>query len=72
MLAVVRWFVKSVIPQSFTVTLHGQTVGVYKQHFNLFAEKLTIDLSRDTDGMFDRRLALAAGILLCAIEGRRD
>lgn len=34
--------------------------------------KLTVDVSADSGGESDRRLGLAAGVRLCAIEGRPE
>jgi hypothetical protein len=60
------------IPQTFIVQLGGQTVATFRQQFNLFATKLTLDFSPDPGRHFDRRLGIAAGILICAIEGKQD
>jgi hypothetical protein len=42
------------------------------QNFNPFVTKINANFSEDTRGLLDRRLGLAAGILLCAIEGKQD
>jgi hypothetical protein len=41
-------------------------------HQTYLATKLTLDFSLDPQYQFDRRLGIAAGILLCAIEGKQD
>lgn len=69
--ALVRRFLTNLIPQSYHVTIREQPAGVIKQNFNPFVLKLSVDLTRDTGRAFDRRLALAAVILLLAIEGRQ-
>jgi hypothetical protein len=66
-----KYLLGALIPQSFNARMGGRTVGVFNQHFNLFATKLTLDFSLDPQGLFDRRLGVAAGILLCAIEGKQ-
>lgn len=71
-MATLRRFLTNLIPQSYHVTLQSQAVGVIKQHFNPFVLKHTVDLTADPGRLLDRRLALAAVVLLLAIEGRQD
>lgn len=70
-LALVRRFLVALIPQSWHVTVGGQTVGIFKQHFNPFIMKVTADFSADTQGRLDRRMGIAIAVLLNAIEGRQ-
>lgn len=70
MLALIRRFLSSLIPQSYEGDIGGVHVLDFQQNFNPFVLKLNLDFSSDTGGLLDRRLGLAAGILLCAIEGR--
>lgn len=70
--ALLRRFATNLIPQKYHFTANGQPVGSFQQHFNPFVYRATMDLSADTGKQLDRRLALAAGILLLAIEGRQD
>jgi uncharacterized protein YxjI len=72
LLALLRRFVMNLIPQSYKVQVEGQAVASYKQNFNPFVLKLTADYSQDVNGKIDRRLGIAAGILLCSIEGRQN
>ena len=67
-----KYLLGALIPQSFNAQIGGQTVATFNQHFNLFSTKLTLDFSLDPQHQFDRRLGIAAGILLCAIEGKQD
>jgi uncharacterized protein YxjI len=60
------------IPQSFTMTMDGMVVCELRQHFNPIVQRMTVDFSPDSSGLLDKRLGLAAGILLSAIEGRQD
>jgi hypothetical protein len=60
------------IPQSFTIMMDGAVVCEIRQHFNPIVQRMTVDFSPDPSGRLDRRLGLAAGILLSAIEGRQD
>ena len=66
-----KYLLGALIPQSFNAQIGGRTVATYSQHFNLFATKLTLDFSADPQRQFDRRIGVAAGILLCAIEGKQ-
>lgn len=70
LLAILRRFV-NLIPQKYYAELGGTEVCTYRQKFNPFVLKLVVDFSPDTEGRLDRRLGLAAAILLSAIEGRQ-
>ena len=70
-LALIRRFVINLLPQTFHAVVRGQPVCEFKQHFNPFVLKLTVDFSADPAKAFDRRLGLAAAVLLGAIEGRQ-
>jgi uncharacterized protein YxjI len=67
-----KYLLGALIPQSFNAQIGGRTVATFSQHFNLFATKLTLDFSADPQRQFDRRIGVAAGILLCAIEGKQQ
>lgn len=71
LLAVARRMI-GIIPQRYTAELDGRTVCTYQQNFNPFVFKIDVDFSNDEGKLFDRRLGLAAGILLAAIEGRQE
>lgn len=72
MAAMLRRFFSNLIPQTFNVTIGDQQVAVFKQHFNPFVAKYDIDFSLDQQDAFDRRLGIAAVVLLLAIEGRQN
>ena len=74
LLATARRFVPygDFIPQKFVGTVDGQPVCEFRQHFNPIVQKITMDFTPDAQGRLDRRLGIAAGILLCAIEQRQD
>jgi hypothetical protein len=61
-----------VFSANFDAQIGGRKVATFSQHFNLFATKLSLDFSLDPQSQFDRRLGIAAGILLCAIEGKQQ
>ncbi len=69
--ALLRRFLANLIPQRFDVTINGQLVAEFNQHFNPFVAKFDIDFSKDPQGLLDRRLGIAAVVLLLAIEGRQ-
>ncbi len=71
-LAFLRRFVTNLIPQTYNVQVGGAQVAEFKQNFNPFVTKLTLDFSLDTQRRLDRRLGIAAGVLLCAIEGKQE
>jgi uncharacterized protein YxjI len=73
--AVVRRAVEAAatfMPQAYHATWQDTPVATFKQNFNRFVQKITIDFSMDEDNLLDPRLGLAAAVLLCAIEGRQD
>ena len=72
--ALVRRFVDAAslfMPQKFHADMGGQTVCTYQQNFNPFVRRLTVDFTHDRNGQLDKRLGLAAAILLSAIEGKQ-
>ncbi len=71
-LAFLRRFVTNLIPQTYNVQIGGAQAAEFKQNFNPFVTKLTLDFSLDTQHRLDRRLGIAAGVLLCAIEGKQE
>lgn len=70
-LAMIRRLVTNLVPQSYDATVGDQPVARFSHHFNPFMTKLTADFSPDVNGVLDRRLGIAAAILLCAVEGKQ-
>jgi uncharacterized protein YxjI len=70
-LALVRRFLVNIIPQSFVGTIGNEQVFIFKQRFNPFIQKIGLDFT-DSNNVLDKRLGIAAGVLLCAIEGRQN
>ncbi len=70
-LAFVRRFLANIIPQNFDMIINGKKVVDLKQDFNPFIYKLNIDYTFDTENVVDRRLGIAAGLLIATIEGRQ-
>ena len=67
-----RLLLGSLLPQNYDLTVRDQRVADLKQRFNLFRYELDVDFSFDPARVLDRRVGLAAGILLAAIEGRQS
>ena len=67
-----RLLLGSWLPQNYDMTVDGTRVADLKQNFNLFRYELNLDFSMDTTNRLDRRVGIAAGILLAAVEGKQD
>jgi hypothetical protein len=67
-----RFLLGSWLPQNYDITLGETRVADLKQNFNLFRYELNLDFSMDPSQQLDRRLGIAAGILLAAVEGRQS
>jgi len=62
----------NIIPQTYAVTaLDGSHAADIRQHFNPFVLKYTMTIP-DPDPPIDRRLLVAAGILLAGVERRQE
>jgi hypothetical protein len=67
-----RFALGSWLPQNYDITtLDGARLADLKQRFHLFRYELDLDFRMDTSHRLDRRLGIAAGILLAAIEGKQ-
>lgn len=71
LLALLRRFLTNLIPQHYHVEMNGTKVAEFKQNFNPFVQKLNLDFSADQSDKLDRRLGLAAAVLLIAVEGNQ-
>ena len=71
-LALVRRFLSNLVPQNYDVLMGAERVADLKQNFNPFSYQLNLDFSMDPNQRLDRRLGIAAGILLAAVEGRQS
>ena len=67
-----RLLLGSWLPQNYDITFDETRVADLKQRFNLFRYELDMDFSMDISHMLDRRLGIAAGILLAAVEGKQS
>ncbi|MCR9140635.1 MAG: hypothetical protein NXI24_00070 [bacterium] len=71
-MALLRRFLINLIPQSYSVEVEGAPAGEIKQTFNPFIAQFKVDFSEDSAGRLDRRLGIAAVVLLQVIEGRQE
>ncbi len=75
-LALLRRLLTNLVPQKYDIFFpdpdSGQKVGSIDQAFNPFVYKVDVDFSMDPAGRLDRRMGIAAAILLAAIEGRQN
>jgi hypothetical protein len=71
-LALIRRVLAGWVPQNYDLTMGETRVADLKQNFNLFRYELNLDFSMDTAQRLDRRLGIAAGILLAAVEGKQS
>jgi len=67
-----RFLLGSFLPQNYDLLLNETRVVDIRQRFNLFRYELDIDFTMDPTQRIDRRLGIAAGILLATIEGRQE
>jgi uncharacterized protein YxjI len=67
-----RLVLGSLLPQNYDLTINNERVADLKQRFNLFRYEMDLDFSLDSARKLDRRLGLAAAVLLAVIEGRQQ
>jgi len=75
LLATLRRFVNIaslIFPQKFNGEIEGQPVCQFRQNLNPFAPKIALDFTLDVNKRLDRRMGIAAAVLLCAIEGKQN
>jgi hypothetical protein len=69
--AMMRKMAGGLVPLAYDIEMNGARVGEVKQAFNPFNVIVEIDFSFDMQSLFDRRLGIAACILLVTLEGKR-
>jgi len=67
-----RLVLGSWLPQNYDITFGETRVADLKQRFNPFRYELDLDFSMDAGNLLDRRVGIAAGILLAAVEGKQS
>jgi hypothetical protein len=70
-LGLIRRFATSLIPQNYDIMVGGHKVVDLRQNFNPFNYHLHIDFLVPAS-QFDRRIGLAAAVLIATIEGRQQ
>ncbi len=60
------------LPQNYDLLIGNEKVADIRQRFNLFRYDLDMDFRMDSSQKLDRRLGIAAAILLATIEGRQN
>jgi len=71
-LAILRRFLTNLVPQKYNVEINGIKICEFKQNFNPFVAKLNLDFTLDKENVLDKRLGIAAGILLCAVDSKQN
>lgn len=67
-----RFLLGALLPQNYDLFVGEQRLADLRQRFHLFRYELDLDFSMDTSRRLDRRLGVAAAILLAAIEGKQE
>lgn len=67
-----RLLLGSLLPQNYDITVGESRVADLKQRFNPFRYEMDLDFTMDAGRLLDRRLGIAAGILLAAVEGKQS
>jgi uncharacterized protein YxjI len=67
-----RFLLGTFLPQNYDITIGTDRVADIRQRFNLFAYRLDLDFSMDAGRKFDRRMGIAAAILLATVEGKQS
>ena len=67
-----RYIANSLVPQNYDLLIGSQRVADFRQRFNLLRYELDLDFSMDTHQQLDRRLGIAAALLLGVIERRQE
>jgi len=67
-----RFLLGSLLPQNYDLVFGETRVADLRQRFNLFRYELDLDFTMDTSRQLDRRLGIAAGILLATVEGKQS
>jgi hypothetical protein len=67
-----RFLLGSWLPQNYDILVGQTRVADLKQRFHLFRYELDLDFSMDISHLLDRRLGIAAGILLATIERKQN
>ncbi|MEZ0396737.1 MAG: hypothetical protein ABWK53_09965 [Anaerolineales bacterium] len=67
-----RFLLGALLPQNYDIRLGQTRVAVLRQKFTFFGYQMEIDFSMDAAGRLDRRLGIAAAVLLAIIEDKQQ
>jgi uncharacterized protein YxjI len=67
-----RFLLGKWLPQNYDIITGNQRCADIRQRFNPFRYELDLDFSMDASLKLDRRMGIAAAILIATIEGRQD
>jgi uncharacterized protein YxjI len=67
-----RFLLGNFLPQNYDILMDERRVADLRQVFNLFRYELNLDFTMDSTRCLDRRMGIAAGVLLGTIEGKQD
>ncbi len=67
-----RLLLGSLLPQNYDLVVGSVRAADLRQRFNIFRYELDLDLRENTSRQLDPRLAIAAAVLLAAIEGKQS
>jgi len=67
-----RFLLGSLLPQHYQVYLAGHPLAEFRQRFHPFRYEMDLDFSADPHKQLDRRIGLAAAILLAIVEGKQS
>lgn len=67
-----RFLLGKWLPQNYDIITGNQRCADLRQRFNLLRYELGLDFSMDVSNRLDRRMGIAAAILLATIEGRQE
>ena len=67
-----RLLLGSLLPQDYDIIIGDTRVADLRQRLNLFRYEMDLDFSLDSNRKLDRRLGIAAAILLGIVEGRQE
>lgn len=67
-----RLLLGSLLPQNYDLTIGETRVADLRQIFNPLRYELILDFNMDPTRSLDRRLGIAAGILLATVEGKQN
>lgn len=70
-LALLRRFLSNLIPQSYSIFMDDRQIGSFTGTWNPFIVKFDVDFQGDPERRLDRRLGVAAAVLLMCIEGKQ-